>query len=191
MRRGGIIPGAERAKGAREEGLPAFAVLRTRAPCPRFIPRKKTSSNSAIAIAKGPRGHGATAPLPPPSVACEFDRSNFALVSLAVADHLQTVVVQPPAAETHLTASRWKRPAADRTTLNLGAVAARFGAGVSTRTLRKRAELRHRGLGDESGEQQQRHTEVSHMTRQRRFGVAASVFGASGTIEGAEISRSR
>jgi hypothetical protein len=32
---------------------------------------------------------------------------------------------------------------------------------------------------------------VSHMTRQRRFGVAASVFGASGTIEGAAISRSR
>ena len=114
-----------------------------------------------------------------------------ALVSLAVANHLQTVVVQPPAAETHLTASRWKRPAADRTTLNLGAVAARFGAGLSARTLRKRADLRHCGLCDESGEQQQRHTVASHMTRQRRFGVTASVFGVSGTIEGAAISRSR
>jgi hypothetical protein len=57
--------------------------------------------------------------------------------------------------------------------------------------LRKRADLRHCGLGDESGEQQQRHTVASHMTRQRRFGVTASVFGVSGTIEGAAISRSR
>jgi hypothetical protein len=44
---------------------------------------------------------------------------NVGLILLIVADHSTTVVVDPAAAETHLTTSRRQRPAADRAALDL------------------------------------------------------------------------
>ena len=44
---------------------------------------------------------------------------NVGLILLIVADHSTTVVVDPAAAEIHLTTSRRQRPAADRAALDL------------------------------------------------------------------------
>jgi hypothetical protein len=86
------------------------------------------------------------------------------LVPPAVADHAQTIVVEPTAAQADLATAGWKRPAADGTTLNLRRVRTGAVADLSVRILGKRADLCDGRLRDQGKQQraQNRNSAASH-----------------------------